>query len=111
MVGHFVNTLSPEEEDRVLESKLSVGTFKLGADGSRCLIAAAYPPSGDRIYFSEPRLTSWSAWGNRTLYLEDRFDCLCDRFGIVRIAALVRNRILSNRARRTLHAVPTMAHV
>lgn len=56
------------------------------------------------------RLSSWPHMCNATgplwMYVGYRYDRACRRFGTPRINELVRNRILSNRARRVLQNAP-----
>ena len=104
MIGHFLNSLSAIEEDRVLLGRLRFGSFEPDVSGARCVIAVAYDFRPKDIW-NEPRLTTWPPdTGPRPslVYVEDSFDRLCARFGEPRVNAAIRNRILSNRARRAL---------
>lgn len=91
MIGRWLLTLTPEQEDRLLESKLQSRAF-VRDDGSRCLIGAVrdYRRACD-VKGPFPRLEARSGM---------RYDLLCQRWGEITINAAIRNRILSNRARR-----------
>lgn len=96
MVGHYLLTLTPEQEDRVLTSRLVGGAFF--ARGGRCLIATVR----DFRYNADVRQ---GAIPLRESIPGIRFDMACRRFGEPRVNAAIRNRILANRARRVLTAV------
>ena len=115
MIGHLVNILTREEEDRLLTSKL--GCY---SDGE-CLLqrlsgtvaalqdktsrhyrewrhsTLAYPTLHDRGY---RWIGGMPAWFHHSI--GSRYDMLIDRFGTPRIANAIRNRVLANQARRTL---------
>lgn len=89
MIGHYLLTLTPEQESRVL-------TVSFGAPAQKCLCMVA---GG-----------GW--WGaTRTEFIRNRnvpgdvYEQLIARFSIRRVNAAIRNRILSNRARRELAPV------
>src|SRR5262245_38143852 len=104
MIGHYLNNLTPEGEERVLSLPLQPGGIERG-----CLIAR-----GDDIkslgqptrhyLFWPPFYAGGSNWGN-TPYVGKRYDDLYRRFK-ERLNVAIRNRILSNRARRALQEVP-----
>jgi hypothetical protein len=108
MIGHYLLTLTAEQEDRVLTQTLTPGPYYL--DGECCLIGTVN--DARRTY---PAQFSWDvhvAWAERyDVVLRDGghlgclYDEFCERFTAKRINAAIRNRILSNRARRTLQHV------
>lgn len=109
MIGHYVNNLSPAAEDRVLCEKLAVAQHYERGDGCRCLVGVA-ADYRDGYAYDRPALMR-GVWHSRKFLGQDAqlvgywFDRLCERFSEVRINRAIRNRILSNRARRTLRPV------
>ena len=99
MIGHYLLTLTVEQEDRVLMTAMLPGAYKAepGNQYHRaagpCLIGATQEPDAFQIRMCQL---------GQSCSIEDRFDGLCVRFGVPRTAAAIRNRILSNRARRIL---------
>ena len=100
MIGKYLGGLSTKEEDRVLTLSFRpiCGPGALTrTDRHCCLVMTAAGTKhwnpGDRW----PRAAKRAGW---------KYEELCERFGTRRINAAVRNRILANRARRTLTAVP-----
>lgn len=103
MIGHYLFTLSPEQEDGPLTEVMRPGCAPkgclLGLTESRDVLN--YLGSCGHTYSRRTgRLLSFRQAG----YVGDRYDHLCPRFGTPRINAAIRNRILSNRARRILGA-------
>lgn len=96
MIGHYVNNLTPEQEDRVLTAKMRPGGMGFG-----CLVACAI---GNWDYSDQYGGRGLSFWPTDDYgpFVGDRYDDLCRRFSGPRINAAIRNRILSNRARRML---------
>jgi hypothetical protein len=117
MIGHYLLTLTEEQEDRVLTTHMSPGHL-VRDNGTRCLLGVC---EDWRIVIDEAdgrsdyvgteqrlRLIQWPVYGDveeRWRSVPWRFDLLCRRFSMKRINAAIRNRILSNRARRTLKQV------
>lgn len=98
MIGHALLMFKPDAEDRILTTAMRPfsGNERLGYGGP-CLIMAA---RGDGSFnAASGGLTEWEPL---SCELGRRFDALCLRFGIERVTAAIRNRILSNRARRAL---------
>jgi hypothetical protein len=97
MIGHYLLTLTPEQEDRLLT--LPLGRYDMGA-GTRCILeitGGAEEAGSDRwLPKFHPRFIEWDAWA-----VYERYDALSARFGD-RLIRAIRNRILSNRARRIL---------
>jgi hypothetical protein len=104
MIGHYLLTLTPEQEGRVLTERLAYAPNYLRPDGCRCLIGVtldAFRFEGETYTrFGEPDLNDAD---RATLGIQ--FDDLCKRFGETRINTAIRNRILANQARRALHNV------
>ena len=99
MIGHYLGTLTQEQEDRVLTSRLAQAPCFVRADGCRCLVGVAEDMGWQARGF--PRSGIARDIGKVGI----RFDCLCERFGEPRINSAIRNRILSNRANRALAGV------
>src|SRR6266576_7233850 len=104
MIGHYLLTLTAEQEDRVLTVAFGpvYGDAFLEANYDGCLMCA---------------VNNFRQWGpgcvldldetgqvarNRSREPGYVYEDLCERFGGSRVNAAIRNRILSNRARRTL---------
>lgn len=117
MIGHYLLTLTQDEGDRVLTSRLAPGSTAhpgegtyLQPDGSRCLVGAVRNvvecDNGKAYRFGhdDRGLMSWSRPGDR-INVERRYDALCKRFGTSRVNAAIRARIIENRARRALSRV------
>src|SRR4051812_29057011 len=99
MIGHYLMTLTQEQEDRVLTNKLAPGAL-VRDDGQRCLLGVAenWTPQAmwsvlmtyDKI-IERPHLVSWCN-GKDGRAVGGIFDELCARFGETRINAAIRNR-------------------
>jgi hypothetical protein len=101
MIGHYLLTLTPEQEDRVLTRSFEPVA---GTDCERacCLVMTAtddrneYAGATPQEMRDRPRHNdTWRAPGHA-------YEVLSRRFGVERINAAIRSRILSNRARRML---------
>lgn len=106
MIGHYLLTLTTEQEDRVLMLRLN-GGFYIQADGCRCLRGAAENFDYAKRCFSE-RSRGFVFWPPKDELFHNvglRYDECVTRFGAPRVNAAIRNRILSNRARRALAPV------
>ncbi len=104
MLGHYLLTLSEEQEDRVLTTAMRPGDY-----WAPCLVGivlgAEASESGLRDICNRRwplAMSDWVIKSVRGRSVENSFDTLCLRFGIHRITGAIRNRILSNRARRIL---------
>ncbi len=100
MIGHCVNNLSRASEDAVLtEPMLPLYDGNHHYMRGPCLLMVA---SIRGIY------TTLNVWRGRfaghfeEIAVGRYYDALCHRFGAPRVNAAIRNRILSNRARRIL---------
>lgn len=115
MIGHFLGTLTKKQEDRVLTEKLARAPNYITADGCRCLLGVTANIGFDGFRegrdqdvmdrakwpgFARPAFLA--TWPRGPAVVGARFDQLVSRFGPERINAAIRNRILSNRARRVL---------
>jgi len=108
MIGHYVDQLTDEQADAVLVTRLICGAKRgetPGAGdywrrGAACIVGAATGRDEERTNRGR---TEWRDTG-----VEERYDLLVRRFTARRIAAAIRNRILSNRLRRTLTADMTV---
>ncbi len=106
MIGHFLLTLIAEQEDRVLTESFEPYVpepYVPDLTTRRCVIDVALDRSAnttEAVYFPFRPGAPWAqcglAWVGRS------YDRLCMRFGSPRVNAAIRNRILSNRARRIL---------
>lgn len=103
MIGHYLLTLTPEQEERVLTRRMAPGSYTAAMEYlGPCLIGTACDApkvfDGSRAwYMAAPR-----AWRDNTPTVEDRYDVLCWRFGTAKINRLIRDRILANQLRRSL---------
>jgi hypothetical protein len=110
MIGHYLLTLRSEEEGRVLTMAMRPGDYvcdELMNQGP-CLVGVANDPATVPAYMHDYTREDFDT---RTVLhgetaIEYRFDALCRRFGIERITAAIRNRILTNQARRALRGNP-----
>lgn len=115
MINHYLQTLTPDEEHRVLTGRLSPGMV-VRNDGTRCLIGAV-EDWGVREGCCQPRVArhGLTMWYHRSATLVDsvarRFDALCHRFGVERIGRVIRERIVANQIRRTVAPVTQPAEV
>ena len=104
MIGHYLLTLFREQEDRVLTGTLTQGYGKLPSVW--CLVRRVE----DRYMLRERTgygIITWFYGLQAPVYpsVPMRYDALCARFGAPRVNTAIRNRILSNRARRVLQGV------
>ena len=119
MLGHFLLTITPAEEDRILTHQL--GTVM----ESRCLLQTM---SGTHCALSGTRhlaeamhahgaeCRNFVLWGRQPHNLWQhhvgvRYDTLIDRFGVKRVGQAIRTRILANKARRLLRQIETVTRV
>lgn len=101
MIGHYLLTLAPEQEDRLLTTR-----FGEPCSGARqCLVMVVldkkhgWSDAADHRVWPRLRETRWAHSP------AGAYDELCLRFGGHRVNAAIRNRILANRARRALAPV------
>lgn len=107
MIGHYLLSLTTEQEDRLLTQPMGevVGCHQWARAQPGCVLQVS---DGDVR-------AGWVAeegdhYGEQLVrHVGDRYDNLLRRFGS-RLNAAIRNRILSNRARRLLQSeVPVLA--
>lgn len=96
MIGHFLLTLEPEQEERLLTGKMA-GLLVLNptdfAKFGGCLLQVVDGATeGPR-----KEIEDYDEVGG---HVGCQYDDLCHRFGTDRIHVAIRNRILTNQARR-----------
>jgi len=101
MIGHYLLTLTPEKEARVLTQPFQRLLQSRGAAPElprdcRCLVLTA--TDGAAMFGSCWGLENWQASPGY------RYEDLAQRFGEARVNAAIRNRILAHQARRALTA-------
>jgi hypothetical protein len=105
MLGHFLNVLDPEAEQRLLTEKMAPVDYVGRA--SRCVVGCAYNMrriNEQLVPSPEDLPTAWK--GALACSVEDRYDELCSRFGPDRINTAIRDRVLQNQLYRTLRPQP-----
>lgn len=109
MIGHYLLTLSEEQEDRVLTETLVPYPVIPPITTERCLVDVAdcLGAGMTRVLEAHVSYCTRQPWQLRPdIWVGDRYDALCRRFKTSRTNTAIRNRILSNRARRTLQNRP-----
>lgn len=118
MIGHYLLTLTPEQEERVL-TRVFLGHNPAADESSdRCLVQVAEdidcPYRAEAKYIFKSRGSTGNGctyqvrnsgrFHNRLVALTPatQYDNLCDRFGTERVNVAIRNRILANQAHRAL---------
>jgi hypothetical protein len=115
MIGHYLLTLTPEQEGRVLGERMARADSFLRDDGCRCLLGVTDNVTKDVVHYLAVSRTiqQMTHAGYSALHQRDRvgvrFDNLCARFGEERVNMAIRNRILTNQARRTLTTQAVLA--
>lgn len=106
MIGHYLLTLTPEQEDRVLIRPFVPVGLGSSPDGACCLVMTATGNRDQRVGANDEEIR-YGERRRRVCYDAPgwRYEWACDRFGTARVNAAIRNRILSNRARRALAGV------
>lgn len=115
MIGHYLLSLTPEQEDRVLtkhfEPMLEFYRDGLATrefiGGPSCLVGTA--TNGTDVIGVQQGEWGHTAASHRPIP-GVRYEWLVGRFGLARVNAAIRNRILANRARRTLQHQTVSAH-
>lgn len=118
MIGHFLGTLSPAQEDKALtqvmrpgsyhHESVTIGDVVIGVTGP-CLVGVTVGNGckAERLlhmssavcWEAGPIITSWLDSA-----VEARYDGMCKKLGNARTNSLIRNRILANQAWRALRA-------
>jgi hypothetical protein len=120
MIGHLINILTPEEEERLLTNKL--GCFSDGECLLQNISGTRWPLDNKKgRHYRESRHANYSypvlhekygihnrGWDYKRIPtwwyhgVGSRYDALVKRWGVVIVARAIRNRVLSNQARRLL---------
>jgi len=99
MIGHYLLSLTPVQEGRVLTRRFGPLMSSI-ADCDQCLVMAAL---GVDLFTNEcARTEELHQLCQLPAY---RYEALCRRFTSERINAAIRNRILANQARRALRSI------
>jgi len=98
----YLASLTPVQEDRVLVRKLCPKFFATGdtIDSPGCLIGAVHGATKRHMTWLSPIGSACKEDANLGIGL--RFNRLCAKYGVERTGAMIRNRILRNRAARAL---------
>jgi hypothetical protein len=99
MVGHFVNAQRRDAEDRLLGGAFAPYPQNPVLAEHHCMVDRAIGQPGA----SFSGMPVWSMHSGFVVGV--RYDLLCKRFGVERVNAAIRNRVLANQARRTLQGV------
>jgi hypothetical protein len=111
MIGHYLLTLTPEQEGRALTTPMQGSPRESSAQRCLVMVTDGLPYDGSLmaslawgVWF---RVHSWERTAENPERMPcggvpARYDALCGRFGDERVNAAIRNRILSNQARRAL---------
>jgi hypothetical protein len=100
MIGHYLLSLTPEQEARLLTRRFGplYGAQNRGAgDDFRCLVMCALDE--DMFMGACVRLEETGRGRGAPAF---RYEDLCKRFHMDRVNAAIRHRILANQARRVL---------
>jgi hypothetical protein len=137
VIGHFLLSLTPREEGRVLTRQMlpfvpgkweeSCLMQTIIGGGIRATEATQYGPVALKGYRVAPfparqrrampkhwqgPTPQWAGYrAYHTVGIAGQYDHLCFRFGHERINAAIRNRVLRNQARRALAGVREVASV
>lgn len=112
MIGHWLLSLTPEQEDRILQRRLNSSVvaaeqnFYNPTRNEWCVLGAAYDVHDWNTLAVAVRPQFYrtiSTYGYR-LSPGNRYFYLRHRFGPTRINDAIRNRILANQARRVLQS-------
>lgn len=108
MIGHYLLTLTTEQEDRVLGQPFQPFVQQADWDATicGCLVMTATGDRRERAGASHCEMVTRPPHNGKFRAPGWAYEVLCDRFGIQRINAAIRTRILSNRARRVLSRAP-----
>lgn len=109
MIGHYLLSLTPEQEDRLLTCPFEPIAHLRMNNPARCMVLAAMDQNPGA---SASGLTMGENRDERRCPRENspgwRYEYACERFGTERVNAAIRNRILSNRARRVWGSAPDL---
>jgi hypothetical protein len=101
-IGRYLATLTPPQEDRVLTCMFEPIT----SDGRRAAVAAA--PGTRCLVMAAENKTDWGGVPDTATALDAGmlYEDACRRFGLRRINAAIRGRIVRNQLRRVLDGQP-----
>ena len=113
MIGHYLLTLTPEQENRVLTMRMGPTAQYVVYNGlddtPSCGCLKGVVHDYDRGSAARDMVGRWYHSFGLSDFVGIRYDDLCARFGVTRVNQAIRNRILSNRARRVLADVQAEA--
>lgn len=108
MIRRFLETLTGEELDRVLTTKMRPGCYSGGEVAGEkvgpCLVGTAFTCFENIVAFHDTLRSFHMSQGYET---EGRYDDLCLRFTTERINTLIRNQALQIQLSRIPKAIPT----
>jgi len=112
MIRRFLETLTGEELDRVLTTKMRPGSYDLaqnytGAQIGPCLIGTAFGAAGEHGIHDNSKCTFCQKVASRGREIEVQYDNLCKRFTAKRINTLIRDQALRVQLSRIPKAIPT----
>jgi hypothetical protein len=110
-ISWYLGTLTEEQEDRLLTKEIFPGCYVKTMDGAfgPCLVGTACDAERFGVlsipFLHTPnaylaRCTSTPARELRATTPEAGYDHLCAKHGVGRVNAMIRNRIIANRAKR-----------
>ena len=113
MLGHMLDHLTLEEEDRVLCTTMKPGSYLPLSNSGPCLISVIMSPSSnvsifhrDYRQFQDAVVKRFNKYKtSRGLFVTTQYDFLCHRLGTDKANAIIRNRILANQVKRALTSV------
>lgn len=108
MIGHYLARLTHIEEGRVLTRMMLPHEYAREGDtetGPACLIGAVHGITGRHVRelrsgFVSPAMAFALDDGEK--WIGFQYNVLCERFGVERTNVAIRNRVLTNQARRAL---------
>jgi hypothetical protein len=124
VIGHYLNVLTPAQEERALLHEMMPGAFARDNSGARCLrgvvedarviwpahfskpLCAFRDPVPTMTSWTYRQTDMWSLQKKRHRFSDSgvasRYDALCERFGVVVVNRCIRMRVLNNQAWRLL---------
>jgi len=104
MIGLYLATLTPKEENRVLTKH-----FEPNQTEQRLRLGLPIDATCGCLQMTALGVEYWSLVEEKIGYMRAkagyRYEFLCERFGIARMNRVIRERILANQARRALASV------
>lgn len=111
MIGNWLKLLTAEQEDRVLTRVMGPGNYKWCLVGTACDYNALFDAEGNYIGRTKREALGAAAaftiedqryWLSGRNEVEQCYDAACAHFGTERVNVAIRQRILTNRLRRSL---------